>query len=570
MDMRELVSLWKAKADRPTYEQEILSKLRKEGIASAEKKTDPGPIWERAKRNVARLADGLDRIWAAEIPVLRVDGSLFRADDPDSADEQTKLEPPLAVLFKRIGTNGTKLSDEDYAYSILKQIEPNVHAMVESLYSKEGAQVARLMSATDLVMTALRLAAAEYAASNNVPDQVRPKKEEFHRLIRRDRFLYDKFLPLLGGPLVTWFESLLRALQYDAPTNPCGLPKYLFPHLGRQLVQVLLRFAQIGYLSPELSEPRRHDLLRFCLFWLVCVTNGDNASRVAYTCLADLKRRAEHPDDLGYWIAQEIVGNRYGVALEYPKDIQEHPGLAFVVPGTKKVVGESRFLPASDQNRDRALRSFYRQRWWRPWGYHHPLLLWLQRAYVEQIPGEPLAGWDEDTAYDYDHILPGAHWSYWTGKSGDPNRLPLFCENNQYNVIGNGIGNVRVWDASDNRSDSDRPPAEKLTGTNNNRHTAGQDILTDSAIEPDDLRLWCSCSVSKSCPENVTEKHRYWDQERALAFQVAVETRAFKLYKRFFDDLRFVDWPNVVGVGATGTARLPPAAGEAQPQGSLA
>jgi len=566
MDMRELVFQWRLKADRQAYEQTILSKLQTIGIANADRAKDSGPIWERVKRNVARLADGLDRIWATEIPVLRVDGSLFRPDAAETGDEKSILEPPLAVLFKRIGANGTELSNDDYAYSILKQIVPDVHATVESLYNlTAGVQVARLMSATDLVMTGLRLAAAAYDASKKVGDPVRPSKEEFHRLINRDRFLDETFLPLLRGDLRTWFGSLLSALQYDVTSNPLGLPKYLFPHLGRTLVQVLLRLGQIGYICAELSDARRRDLLRLCLYWLVCVSDGDNPSRIAYQFLAGLASDVPHPDDLGYRIAQKIVTKGYGVALEYPEDLKAYPGLAFVRSGADKLVGESRFSPGSDQERDRALCRFYRNHWWRPWTYRHPLLLWLQRAYVEQMPGEPLAGRDEDTPYDYDHILPGAHWSYWTGTAGSTSALPFHCDNpREYGFTGNGIGNVRVWDASDNRSDSDKSPTDKLHGTSTDRYTVGQDILTDSAIDQTELKLWERCSKSHSQPADI----RYWDQDRALAFQQAVETRAFKLYERFFNDMRFQDWPVVVGVGAPDRTQSSPAVSDAQPPGA--
>lgn len=563
MDMRELVSLWKKQEDRKAWETAVFESLKRIGVThDTQAQGTASQVWERAKRNVRRLGDGLKWLLAAEIAVLRVDGALFEPTDAETDNKEASLELPLAVLFKRIGSNGSELSNDDYAYSILKQIVPDVHTLVESLYDpREGAQVARLISATDLVMTALRLAAASFTTRgnagdpaipdkttrSNVGDPARPSKEEFHRLIRRDNFLETDFLPLLRKDfLKSWFQLLLNALQYTSDRNPLGLARHLFPHLGRPLVQVLLRLAQTGYLCEKPSPVRSKDLIRLCLFWLVCVTDQDKASRIAYKRLAEPTDSHFQHDDLGYAIAREMVSNRAAVALENPQDIEDYPGLAFVRDETDKVVGESRFRPHSDHERDHKLCGFYRQRWWRPWTHRHPVLLWLQRAYVDKIPGEPLAGWDEDTPYDYDHILPSAHWSDWTGTSRSISALPSHCEKaGEYGVTGNGIGNVRVWDASDNRSDSEKPPAAKLRCSESDRNTVGQGILIDSAVAPDHLQLWIDCSASESCPDD----NRYWDKNRALFFQDAVQRRAFKLYQRFFDDLGFDAWKEIVGSG---------------------
>ena len=99
------------------------------------------------------------------------------------------------------------------------------------------------------------------------------------------------------------------------------------------------------------------------------------------------------------------------------------------------------------------------KRWWnlRGSGYVHPLLLWIQRDYVfrefEKVPVQP--GQAEDTPYDYDHICPESHWKYWTG-AGQGNRIiEAGFQNDPHDksgnyILGNSIGNVRVWNSSRN------------------------------------------------------------------------------------------------------------------------
>jgi hypothetical protein len=99
-------------------------------------------------------------------------------------------------------------------------------------------------------------------------------------------------------------------------------------------------------------------------------------------------------------------------------------------------------------------------------------------------------------------------------------------EGGAYGVVGNSIGNVRVWSSSDNRSDGDLPPSRKL---------ADDHAYRSSAINLADKPLWIGCSAENG-------KYRSWSSERAKAFQRAVEERAWSLYKAFYDDLEFSKW----------------------------
>ncbi len=611
LDMRQLVQWWQDSAgDTATWSQQVLEALQvlqmpvqaKPDTASSE---PPVSTWtlvsnwsqlpqkgERShtavKARIATLATGLAHLYAADIALLRVAPDFFATADATATTTTAEdTDPPLALLFKRLGSNATLLSDDDYVYAILKHLQPSVHDLINDLHGQHNAHranVASLLSATGLAMSALRLAAAHYnthlspVQSQPVPDPENPNKQEFHRLIRHAGFLDNAFLPLLqtGGPMRQWFDCVLACLDYlpsSAEANACavaaphdaGLPRHALPQLPRTLVQVLLRLAQIGYLGTEatpLSPERRSDVLRLVLHWWVCVSDQHKASRLAYQTIAQAvaEMKAEAPSDsaaissnqLGQRIAQSLVAKHLAHALPTPQAIKDCPSLfPTLTPGqdrTGLVPGWPRFDASVYGDIGRPLREFW-MRWTTPCNHRHPLLLWLQRSYVANLHGDPVTGNDEDTLYDYDHILPSAHWAEWTGSAQNKLRLIDHCE--KYQVIANSIGNIRVWNSSDNRSDGDTAPAYKLAlapqhgtvkdGSEEDHHARAQrliqraQLLQDSAIDEDQTALWQS--HLPLC--NTRAAHRQWTRERAWQLEEVVSQRALALYRQFYQDAGF-------------------------------
>lgn len=551
LDLRMLVQWWqRLLGDAEGWKQKVREQLQAHKISS----TDPTAVLasldaeqqDLVEQRINELASGLERIHAAQIPLIRLDDQLFAAEVNDTT------EPPLALLFKRIGSNATPLSDHDYVYAILKHLRPEVHEMVTRLHGHRlggngQACVASLMSPTVLTMSALRLAAAAWMPSEKEKrtDPVNPSKEQFHRLIKREGFL-DSLLPLLTeANMQKWFGQILQYLEYRDGLDP-GLPRHALPCLSRQLVQVLLRLAQVGYLEAQgtsQDEARRHEVLRLALYWWLCVHDHDKASLVAYRVIA---QHSAIKDDIGREIMQAILQDSAGYALCSPIILSQRYGLTDT-PATlspSKARGESRFSPTDDAG-DRLLCEFWR-RWHAPWTHRHPILLWLQRGYVAKLPGDPIAKREEDTPYDYDHILPANHWSGWTGvKSGA--RFIDYCEH--AGIIGNSIGNIRIWGSSDNRSDGAASPAQKLllVPQNSNeapealieRQATSTTLMEASAIDTQHQSLWVRCLPPAG------KDNRFWNLERAKAFERAVEQRAFALYERFYEEPNFIAWYEV-------------------------
>jgi hypothetical protein len=145
---------------------------------------------------------------------------------------------------------------------------------------------------------------------------------------------------------------------------------------------------------------------------------------------------------------------------------------------------------------------------------------------------DPLAGREEETPYDYDHICPHNDW----GRAGYNVRTAFrdFCEDNTSWVVGNSIGNYRVWDSSSNRADQDDPAPCKLGLTEMNS-VETEKLLDQSAITAGEADGWKACSVA-------TDDQGDWNETRALAFQEVVEARAFRLFEKYFKEGSFGEW----------------------------
>jgi hypothetical protein len=551
LDLSELIQWWQAcGCQSAVWQQKVLSNLKSLTPSQTAGATELSPTWEALESKhqqlvidrVCILATGLERIDEAQIPLLRVDERLFDTSAPDST------EPPLALLFNRIGSNSTRLSDNDYVYAILKHLRPEVHQMVTALHDHDSGDghgsVASLMSSTDLALTALRLACATDPEIKTDPEN--PDKEDFHKLIKTDGFLDRSFLPVLtSGVMRQHFDQVLGFLDYREGADP-GLPRHALPHLSRPLVQVLLRLSQVGYLADSDSiqnESRRCDALRFVLQWWLCAKDNRKASKKAYLVVAQAIQEGHFGDTLGYRMMDALLRDGLALAMPSPSLLQARPGLTDSrASHANDIVGVNRFNPLSEDEADKQLCDFW-QHWCTPSSHRYPLLLWLQRSYVATMDGDPVAGRDEDTPYDYDHILPHLHWGDWTGYAKGTRILEFMKK--PY-VIGNCIGNIRAWGSSDNRSDGALAPAKKLLlipeddledlQSMEERQIKSLSLLESSGIEPEQAKFWISCLPVKGTGD------RCWSFQRTKNFEIAVEQRAFSLYRRFYQEPDFQSW----------------------------
>lgn len=487
------------------------------------KRLEEAGLHETIQNRLAQLSMAMQRLFEFRIPLIEVPPDYFEDKGRDE-----KADPPLAVLFKRIGTGGTPLSDADYVYSVIKHRLPESYVLVETLSQQHN--IGGLLSAPDIVMTAVRLAAAEC----DLTDWESPSKADFHRLQNNDKFLAG-FVSLIGdgGRLHIALSTLTQVIAYVGEGD-CGLPKHALSLLNRPLIQVLLRWVlplcdQHPDTALEHVRQNRAEIVRFIMYWVLCVSDQRKASTLLFK---DIKQTAT--DFPGGSFAKSLHEAQVAVPMISPETLAGTGNIVFSSPEVNGLRGWKRFHVEPDSSElHRSCVTLY-SRWWNLRGSHvHPILLWLQRSLVDQFEGFPAAGRDEETPYDYDHICPSNHWHGWTGVGGK-NRLIDFhnepaADSQGHWRLGNSIGNVRVWDSSDNRSLGDASPRNKLPlepGA-----TLDIALLSQSLIETDEISDWLLCSGE--------DDFQYWTKERALAFQRAIERRAFNLYRHFYQELGF-------------------------------
>lgn len=518
------------------------------------------------------LVKGLNSLSQQYFPVIEVPSEMMSAE----IDDDTK-DPPLAVLFKRIGTGGTDLKTSDYVFSVIKHLNPECHSLVEKQLGK--AQISAIFTPTSLVMSAVRLTAARLG----MPDYSKLEKPQFTRLLRGDgktksgETSLPTFLPEFNrqiaqdGDFVNDLTAVLNAIAYrpekkaecsDAVTLDIGLPKHALSLVQIPVLEVIQYWLQKCADSRVIAiQTNRHQIIRFILYWHLSVIDSAKAST---ECFKTLKAGAfgEFLDFPERKLIEMLVNQQLALPTCSPYELDQIEHLTHSPDNVAGLRGWRRFVVTteglSDANRDHLQKAaqLYK-RWWNlRSGYSHLLLLWLQRDYVfrrfEETPAQP--GLDDDTPYDFDHICPQSHWNYWTGKTAG-NRLMDFpaqpnADNQSHVLLGNAIGNVRVWDSSENRGDGDATPSVKLklvqklqipaTDNDSTEIRLHESAIADGTYPglKDETSAWAGCDCDSSTPNDPM----YWTIGRARNFQKAIETRTFNLYQRFYLDLRFSEW----------------------------
>ncbi len=492
---------------------------------------------DECEQAVSRFAECLERLFKLRIPLIKIPDACFRDEGKADGDD-----PALAILFKRIGTGGTNLSDADYAYSVIKHHLPQSFELVEQISKIPG--LPRLFGPVDIVMTAVRLVAAQ----KGLPDYESPTKADFDRL-RRDAatFLQEDgdFLTMVQSHrLENALKAINHALLYRGGDD-IGLPMEGLVLVSRPMLQVMLRWLVgqpllEGDALKERAEKSRVELIRFVLYTNLAMPDQKRASKWAFEWLK--KRQPEIEEQFGnqfpgkelvHALIEQGTSENKDVAWSLPSvgEFEKFALSAVPVPGN--IRGGERF-EWGEQNPSSGLKVF--RRWWGQSGHHHPLLLWLQRSYVQSLSGNPEeVRYDDETLYDYDHLLPYNHCGNWTGNRSTDSLLKFLAakDNGGHWRVGNSIGNLRVWYASDNRSDGDKTTVDKLTPKDG---VDGSGLVADSAITAAQWkrRDWHACSdVGHSTS---------WNATRASAFQLAVEQRTLDLYTQYFEGLDFQSW----------------------------
>lgn len=488
-------------------------------------------------QRVMALIESRDILAASQFPVIQVRGAHF-ASEKDEDKDKDNIDPPLAILFKRVGTNGVALSDADYVYAVIKHLEPTVHDMVEKML--EDPRIQAIYTATNLVMSAVRMtvlkmgetgkseSANNSSAHAGLNDTAKMDKAAFARLVRNHPGFVAQFKAYIepGGAFQPDLMNVLNALAYEPGAFTAGLPKHALCLVQIPLLETILAWVTLKKPVSLESTESRLSLVRFVLQGYLCVLDAARASEVMI--------KAVKEDARGLC---EVFPEQALLERLMPSDSNKSP-LAHALPSPDTLKSIPGLKEAITPNKDKPLRGWQRfdiktepqaqhaqlyKRWWnRSGGHVHPMLLWLQRDYVfTKFESErAMAGMEDETPFDYDHLVPSAHWAYWTGRN--KNELIEFQYDGKgtYGYTGNCIGNLHVFESSENRSRGDTPLESMLTNG---------DFAKNGLVSSD--KNWTQASPSSG-------NHRSWTPDRARAFQSAVEERAFALYEKFYTDLQ--------------------------------
>lgn len=366
-------------------------------------------------------------------------------------------------FFTRLGQGGTRLSDDELTYSIIKQQYPEIHDRMKEIML---GQTGRLASEVDLVLAALRVSKTLTPWSKAKEWEIisRPTPSFVSQLKDQERVaVQSKFLELIGlqnqiSILESAFTAVRTALSYDASNHPEGIPDILLGGLPRELIDVLLLFALKNDSVHSWTDFDRKTLRAFVLYWLFFVYDDAKAAWCSF----------QHAKDEEWLFSQESVRNllvefeKEGIAHYLPRSDLLNKMRADVIDLNEEDhllrAWADRFKSADGEGEKKpgeALRVLSTNS-----AHIKRALMWLQRDYIAtKFPNyDPTSDRDEDLPIDLDHIVPssifGFDWRYKESRLDLKTYPSLGSENFRWgrSVIGNSLGNFRWLDASVNRS----------------------------------------------------------------------------------------------------------------------
>ncbi|MEQ1603063.1 MAG: DUF262 domain-containing protein [Methylococcaceae bacterium] len=426
--------------------------------------------------------------------------------------------------FGRLGQGGTRLSDDELTYSIIKLSYPYIHDQMRKIMA-DG--IGRIASEVDLVLAAIRVSKTlepwEKAKEWEIIGRPNPKSvTQLHDKNAVER----KFLELIPkgsetGLLETSLKNIRDTLTYDISDNPRGLPAMLLARLPHELIDVLILFAVKQGRHHSWEKDDRTMLCSFTLYWLFFVRNHEKAAWRAF----------QHVRNEGWFLGQVAI---YRLISEYEED-----DIAYFIPREDdlnklqdevmcEVVKEGYILhswvdrfKAADLDRDRkpgeALRVLSTNR-----ELIQRALMWLQRGYITENYSnyDPTSDRDDDLPIDLDHIIPhdlfGFHWTDKTNRlHQDINTDDAISANFRWQreLVGNSLGNFRWLDSRKNRA----------------RGKAAFEPLENNADLVTNPGEW-----NKIIPNDL--KKQSWTKENISTFQRLIDLRTLFLYKKILTE----------------------------------
>lgn len=321
-------------------------------------------------------------------------------------------------FFGRVGQGGTRLSDPELVYSIIKQRYPIVRKRMKSIiFDKDGA--GRLIGEVDLVLAALRTARATNPVRDKRKEEglTRPVPEHLRTIHFEDTDdqiarIFKELLPEEGdGKLLDIMTNLRKTLEYNLESNPDGIPRMLLARLDKNLIDVLILWFYRNQFVPK-SDQQKRVLIAFVLYWLIFVDNSDRTANRAF------RLSVEEDWKFGLEGVANLISDfeKQGTVWRVPtlEEISRVKEVSERHPDPQLRSWGSRFPENIEAGADRDANNILRR-----WAGNRQLaertLMWLQREYLTEVDPhyDPTSSRDEDLPVELDHLIPSAQWYHW-------------------------------------------------------------------------------------------------------------------------------------------------------------
>jgi hypothetical protein len=432
-------------------------------------------------------------------------------------------------FFTRLGQGGTRLSDDELTYSIIKSNYPEIRERMKEIMEGESGHIA---GEVNLVLAALRVAkvlkpwegAKEWGITGR-PTPTFVSELQKHRDVELE--FKEMIPPDQGeGKLKVALTNIRRALEYDKNAHLKGLPAMLLGQLPKELVDVLVLFAfKRGALNPwgEYKET----LCTFVLYWLFFVNNDSKAADLVFRHIYNASRANAGEEKAVCHFTEESIAyllkkfEKEGIAYSLPLPTSTE------MPKLKEEVKESTSMlrpwadrfKALDNESDRkpgdSIRVLSTTR-----KLINRALMWLQRNYiaVEFSNYDPTSDRDEDLPVDLDHLIPNAlfsfNWRYVKDHLNAAINEKSDIADNFWNyraIVGNSLGNFRWLSSSKNRGRQD-----------NKIDPLPNDFITD-------VDLWNTLILAQKGDNK-------WSIEHIDTFQQIIDLRTLELVEQLLTE----------------------------------
>lgn len=415
------------------------------------------------------LKEALESVRHYQIVALSVDSKvlygnhepLATTDDPETED----INLPVELLFERVGSGGTSLSNEDYAYSLIKQRMPGAHNVVER--ALEDPRVGGLFSPLSIISIALRLSCSFSEEGSLTSDAIHYSKKAIFKIIE-NRFnrSFIETQVVETNRLTEVIKCLISNVLYQVSENRDGLPISLLKTLPISYWQLLVCWYWKHPASASHEYQQSKELIAFTLLWLLYSPNTKIAAKLTGNCIKKIRSNSELSVD---WLSEQLCLH---CGIETKEGLPTRTGMfsptllqkSFVLSQQRHnpilMNKQSRILTLSNLFSDESLGLAAGDCLSHFW-HNKKLLLWFQRHYLAQINEQTKVRISSHiTPFDYDHIVPQNFWA--KGSTSRGRRLleePYFYDSssqrNAHIHLGNSIGNYQLLSFVDNRTKQD-------------------------------------------------------------------------------------------------------------------